>query len=278
MGIFEDFQKGPAALTACIGVFTFIILYVCCSVKKQKKHPWVSDHIRVDDGGLRAAVFGFSDGCVSNVCLILGVFFSMSEESEAIQSKSVVISGLAGLLGGACSMACGEWVSMVAQKQGLESEIKVERRHLRVYEKEERKLLKSELERNGLSPETADAVIKDISKQGEEKMLLFHTKMVLGIDSEELGSPFKSAAFSFFCFAIGALTPLIPWIFIEDQMQAFQWTLVMVSFATVAAGSLQAQYSHRGVIWVSCRQLLVMCISAILSVGSSYLTSGSVVS
>eukprot|EP00472_Partenskyella_glossopodia_P008154 CAMPEP_0197530584 /NCGR_PEP_ID=MMETSP1318-20131121/32306_1 /TAXON_ID=552666 /ORGANISM="Partenskyella glossopodia, Strain RCC365" /LENGTH=215 /DNA_ID=CAMNT_0043086477 /DNA_START=74 /DNA_END=718 /DNA_ORIENTATION=- len=202
----------PSCGAAFFIVVVFIVRWLR-DVRKRSKEPWVTEHIRVDDGGLRAAVFGFSDGVVSNVCLILGVYISIREDAkDAIeQTKSVVVTGLAGLLAGACSMACGEWISMVVQKQGLETELQTERRHLGSYAKQEKELLKSVLLNHGMSDQTAEAVIKDLSSKGIEKMLPFHAQMVLGIDSEDLGSPWKSALSSFVCFAVGAITPVVPW-------------------------------------------------------------------
>eukprot|EP00467_Chlorarachnion_reptans_P005616 CAMPEP_0114494540 /NCGR_PEP_ID=MMETSP0109-20121206/4708_1 /TAXON_ID=29199 /ORGANISM="Chlorarachnion reptans, Strain CCCM449" /LENGTH=283 /DNA_ID=CAMNT_0001671587 /DNA_START=250 /DNA_END=1101 /DNA_ORIENTATION=- len=276
-------SAGVIVTTLFVGFFTLVVATVkyIRYTKGKSKTPWRTDHIQVDDGGLRAAVFGFSDGVVSNVCLILGVYISIYQETTdaALHAKSVVVTGFAGLFAGACSMACGEWISMVAQKQGLEAELQTERRHLVQYSKEEKKLLKKVLLKHGMSSRTADAVIKDLADKGPEKMLPFHAQMVLGIDTEELGNPWKSAATSFVCFAVGALTPLIPWVFIEnpkDPATACKWTAIMVTFAIFAAGSVQAQFSHRGIVWVSLRQLLVVCISATFSMASSYMLSGAV--
>eukprot|EP00470_Lotharella_oceanica_P001932 CAMPEP_0170178988 /NCGR_PEP_ID=MMETSP0040_2-20121228/15834_1 /TAXON_ID=641309 /ORGANISM="Lotharella oceanica, Strain CCMP622" /LENGTH=266 /DNA_ID=CAMNT_0010422745 /DNA_START=13 /DNA_END=813 /DNA_ORIENTATION=- len=265
----------------CVGFFASVVFFAqrMRLLKAKSKSPWTDDHVRVDDGGLRAAVFGFSDGVVSNVCLILGVYISIYNEAtdSVAQTRSVVVSGLAGLLAGACSMACGEWISMVAQKQGLETELQLERTHLKKYKTEEQKLLKNVLVKHGMSEETAARVIKDISLQGPEKMLPFHAQMVLGIDCEDLGSPIKSALSSFVCFAVGALTPVIPWIFMEDHYCAFKWTVILVSAAILAAGSIVSQFSHKGVLYVSMRQLAVVCVSVVFSMASSFVLIGSVV-
>ncbi|GAB5366157.1 hypothetical protein AAMO2058_001120700 [Amorphochlora amoebiformis] len=272
---------GDAVSTAFVGLFMIVVVFSrrFRKHKLSKSAPWSSEHIPVADGGLRAAVFGFSDGVVSNVCLILGVYISVCQEAteSIVKTRSVVISGLAGLLAGACSMACGEWISMVVQKQGLEQEIRTERAHLTHYKKQEKKLLKVALEKHGISPNVAEAVIADLSTKGVEKLLPFHAQMVLGIDMEDLGSPWNAALSSFLCFAIGALTPVIPWIFIEDHKRAFAWTLVMVSAAVFAAGGIISMFSHRSALWVSMRQLLVVCVSVMFSMVSSYVLIGSVV-
>eukprot|EP00467_Chlorarachnion_reptans_P005649 CAMPEP_0114504360 /NCGR_PEP_ID=MMETSP0109-20121206/10165_1 /TAXON_ID=29199 /ORGANISM="Chlorarachnion reptans, Strain CCCM449" /LENGTH=281 /DNA_ID=CAMNT_0001682501 /DNA_START=143 /DNA_END=987 /DNA_ORIENTATION=+ len=274
-------SAGVIVTTLFVGFFTLVVATVkyIRYTKGKSKTPWRTDHIQVDDGGLRAAVFGFSDGGgVERVPHPRSVHQHISRDDRCC-TKSVVVTGFAGLFAGACSMACGEWISMVAQKQGLEAELQTERRHLVQYSKEEKKLLKKVLLKHGMSSRTADAVIKDLADKGPEKMLPFHAQMVLGIDTEELGNPWKSAATSFVCFAVGALTPLIPWVFIEnpkDPATACKWTAIMVTFAIFAAGSVQAQFSHRGIVWVSLRQLLVVCISATFSMASSYMLSGAV--
>lgn len=261
---------------------------------REGEPPHISEHIKVDDGGLRAAVFGFSDGVVSNVSLILGVYVNLCHlalgsgaagaagAAAAVGSleesrRSVVVSGLAGLLAGACSMACGEWISMQAQKEGLECELAVEKRHLEQYQKEERKLLRKALMRHGVTAKTADAAIRDLNRD-PDKLLPFHAQMVLGINSEDTGSPVKSALFSFACFAFGAITPVVPWILIRgDHNLAFKWTVILVCTAVFAAGALLSKFSPWGIFWNSARQLLVVAASILLSMATSYCIIGSVV-
>merc|ERR1712188_165859 len=85
-------------------------------------------HGEVNRGATRAAVLGFLDGLISNLCLILGV---MSPTLQGEQSDSrVILAGIAGIFAGACSMAVGEWLSMTAENDYLEKEIATEREHL----------------------------------------------------------------------------------------------------------------------------------------------------
>lgn len=277
----EECFTGVIVSTGCVGFF-IIVSFFSRKLRSSKSasEPWSDEHVRVDDGGLRAAVFGFSDGVVSNLCLILGVYITLLQDSakDALeQSRSVVVSGLAGLLAGACSMACGEWISMVAQKQGLETELQLQRHHLKKYRKEEDKLLVNALVKHGMSEKTAMQVIAELADQGIEKLLPFHAQMVLGIDSEDLGSPVKSAFSSFLCFAVGALTPVIPWIFIRNHICAFKWTIILVLAAILSAGSIVSQFSHKGWLVVSMRQAAVVCVSVVFSMASSYLLIGQVI-
>jgi len=86
-----------------------------------------SEHAEVRDSGLRAIVFGFSDGIVTNLCLILGVYFSSAD----IAHRIIILTGIAGMLGGACSMAIGEWISMKIQLDANEAQLSLERNHIK---------------------------------------------------------------------------------------------------------------------------------------------------
>lgn len=164
------------------------------------------DHHRdVQGGGLRAAVFGASDGLVSNVLLIIGL-------ASADASGSVVrAAGTAGLLAGAISMASGEYVSVKAQNEVVESELAKEAAALAADPQEETEELAQLYVERGMEPAEAMQMAQLLMKN-PEVALEVHAREELGVVPGELASPISAASWSFVAFAIGAFLPLIPWL------------------------------------------------------------------
>ena len=148
-------------------------------------------------GNLRAAVFGASDGLVSNVCLILGVAGAHPD------GHAVLISGVAGLLAGAFSMAAGEYVSVRSQREMFEHQIGAERDELAKYPREEAAELSLIYQARGLGKEDADRMAaRIVANPGYALDALAREE--LGLDPGALGSPVGAALFSFASFAVGA--------------------------------------------------------------------------
>lgn len=164
-------------------------------------------HRAMNDGGnLRAAVFGANDGLVSNASLILGVAGATSDGGV------ILLSGIAGLLAGAFSMAAGEYVSVRSQREMYEYQIGLERDELEQYPAEEAAELALIFEGRGMKEEEAktlaDRLIAD-----PDKALDTLAREELGLNPEELGSPWGAALSSFLAFSAGALIPLLPFLF-----------------------------------------------------------------
>lgn len=164
-------------------------------------------HKAVNGGGnLRAAVFGANDGLVSNASLILGVAGATADGGV------VLLSGIAGLLAGAFSMAAGEYVSVRSQREMYEYQIGLERDELEQYPAEEAAELALIFEGRGMGAEEArtlaDRLIAD-----PDKALDTLAREELGLNPDELGSPWGAALSSFFAFSVGALVPLLPFFF-----------------------------------------------------------------
>ncbi len=155
---------------------------------------------------MRAAVFGVSDGLVSNVSLILGM-----AGADAGQGL-VRVAGLAGLVAGAVSMAAGEYVSMAAQRELLEHELERERHELAVNPQKETQELAELYESRGITQETAADMARGVMAN-PEMALEVHAREELGVDPSELGNPIQAALASLGAFALGAALPLIPWFF-----------------------------------------------------------------
>jgi VIT1/CCC1 family predicted Fe2+/Mn2+ transporter len=162
---------------------------------------------RVSAGGaLRAAVFGVSDGLVSNVLLVLGVAGGTSNRNV------ILLAALAGLLAGAFSMAAGEWVSVTSQRELYEREIQVEREELSAFPEEEAEELSLIYQAKGLSEEEAVALTRQIMRRPATALDTL-TREELGLSAEDLGSPWVAAGSSFAAFAAGAFVPVVPFLF-----------------------------------------------------------------
>ncbi|HVS27249.1 MAG TPA: VIT1/CCC1 transporter family protein [Burkholderiales bacterium] len=157
-------------------------------------------------GNLRAAVFGVNDGLVSNASLIMGVAGATSDAGV------VLLSGVAGLVAGAFSMAAGEYVSVRSQREMYEYQIGLEREELDLYPEEEAAELALIYEARGLKKEEAEHLAKGIFTD-PDKALDALAREELGLNPEELGSPWGAALFSFFSFAFGSAIPVLPYLF-----------------------------------------------------------------
>jgi VIT1/CCC1 family predicted Fe2+/Mn2+ transporter len=209
-------------------------------------HP---HHRDVAGGPWRAAVFGISDGLVSNTSLVLGV-------AGADPDASVVrLAGLAGLLAGAFSMAAGEYISVRSQNDLLQYELQKEEREIARSPDAERRELAVMYEKRGVDPETAASVARQIMAD-PEVALEVHAQEELGVTPGALGSPVVAAASSFGAFVVGALLPLIPWFFFEgDAAVAWSMSIAVVAASLVGWGLGVATGGHR--LWFAARQLFI---------------------
>ncbi|CAN5655875.1 VIT1/CCC1 transporter family protein [soil metagenome] len=220
-------------------------------------------HRDISGGTARAAVFGASDGLVSNVSLILGV--AAADPSSGI----VRLAGLAGLIAGAVSMAAGEYVSMRAQAELFERELDLERRELRRNPNVELAELTQIYQSRGMDPDRAREVATELMAD-PETALETHAREELGIDPGSLGSPVAAAAWSFGAFALGALVPLLPWFFASGTGA----TVSSVILGTVAAALLGvglSRFTGRSAWFTSARQVSIAAVAATITylVGSA---------
>jgi vacuolar iron transporter family protein len=216
-------------------------------------------HSDVSGGWLRAATFGAMDGLVSNTALIAGV-------AAAASAHTVVISGVAGLLAGAFSMALGEYTSVTTANEQIDSEVRVERRAFERHPRAERAELAAMLVTLGLSQETAAQASDEIHRD-ENRAVNFHLIQELGVNPAEKPSPWIAAISSFVMFAIGAVVPLIPYLLGFESLWA---GLICGGIGLVIAGGVAARFTSRPVWWASLRQLLFggVAIAATYVVGT----------
>jgi len=156
---------------------------------------------------LRAAVLGASDGLTSNLSLVMGV------AGATLTGHAVLIAGLAGLLAGAFSMAIGEWVSVQSARELNQHQIAIESQELQQAPQEEQEELALIYESKGLEEKTARELAASLMQQSNNALDTL-AREELGVDPKELGgSAWGAAITSFFLFAIGAIIPVIPFIF-----------------------------------------------------------------
>ena len=209
----------------------------------------VHRHRDVQGGEARAAVFGFSDGLVSNVALIIGIAAASSDGSL------VRLAGISGLLAGAISMAAGEWVSIRAHNELVEREIAIERKSLAENPKAEIRELTAIYRERGLKPESAAQLASEIMAD-PEVALDVHAREELGVDPAGAGRPLRVALSSFAAFATGAFVPLSPWLFAEGAGAAVASVVVAV-IAAAMAGVALAAFTGRSKARTGVRQVLV---------------------
>jgi vacuolar iron transporter family protein len=202
-------------------------------------------HSDVSGGWLRAAAFGAMDGLVSNPGLIAGV-------AAAEAAHAVTVSGIAGLLAGAFSMALGEYSSVTTANEQIESEVYVERRALRTRPHAERAELVSMLVDMGMTEKTAQTATDEIHRD-ENRAVNFHMVQEVGLDPSEKPSARVAATSSFLMFAIGAVIPLIPYLLGHGSLAA---GLACGAAGLLIAGGLSARYTRKPMWWAVSRQLL----------------------
>lgn len=168
-------------------------------------------HGDVSGGWLRAAVFGAMDGLVTNISLIAGV------SGGGVDRNAIVLTGAAGLVAGAVSMALGEYSSVRTQNEQLDAEVAKERRELRLHGAAEQRELVLLLRRAGLSPDLSERIATEAATKPDLQLRL-HALTELGVVPDEKPSPWTAAASSFVCFAIGALIPLLSFLLGSDEL------------------------------------------------------------
>jgi len=225
-------------------------------------------HRDVQGGAARAAVFGVSDGLVSNVAIVLG--FAGANPGPGL----VRLAGLAGLIGGAVSMAAGEYVSMTAQAELLERELEMERLELRRRPEAERRELAQIYRSRGVDEDTAEQLAAALS-QDPDLALQTHAREELGIDPDSLGEPVKAALSSFVTFSVGASIPLVPYFFATGTA-ALTAAVVLGVLAALAVGAFLARFTGRPMGRSAGRQLLFSAVPAAITyaIGSAVGVTG----
>ena len=209
-------------------------------------------HADVSGGWLRAAVFGAMDGLVSNTALVAGV------GGGGASPHAIVLTGAAGLIGGAISMALGEFTSVKTQNEQLDLEVAKERHELEHNAAGELAELTDMLTRRGVEDRLAREVAAQLSRDPEVALRL-HIVAELGLSPEDKPSPRVAAFSSLLTFSIGAVFPLLPYLFGLSLL----WVgLVSGGIGLMAAGMLSSRFTPRPWWYAGLRQLLFGAVAA----------------
>lgn len=209
-------------------------------------------HRDVTGGWLRPAVFGVMDGLVSNVALVAGV------AGGGAAPRTVALAGFAGLVAGAFSMATGEYTSVASQTELTRAEIAVEQAEIRRRPAAEMRELALLYEARGVEPDLARRVAEQLSRDPEQAWRI-HAREELGVDPDDLPSPWTAAGSSFASFTVGALLPLLPYLLGATSLLA---SAVLAALGLFAAGALTARFTSRGWAYSGTRQLLLGAAAA----------------
>lgn len=217
--------------------------------------PISHEHSNVTGGWLRPSVFGMMDGLVSNVALIAGVAGG-TQGSDS--STAIVLAGLAGLSAGAFSMAVGEYTSVASQSEAAAMEVAKERTEIRVNGAAEMAELAELYVRRGVDPDLARQVAEQIHRDPEQAVTV-HAREEFGVDPDELASPMLAAVSSFIAFAIGAIIPVLPYLFGSSSI----WPgLVLTLLALFVCGALVTRMTVRHWWFGGMRQMTLGGIAA----------------
>lgn len=220
-------------------------------------------HRGAGGGSLRAAVFGVNDGLVSNTSLVMGM------AGAAVSNDVVFLTGVAGLLAGAFSMAAGEFISMKTQREMFEHQIAQEKEELDLYPEEEAEELALIYEARGLPIEEARSMAKTLIADPKTALDAL-AREELGLNPDDLGSATGAALWSFLAFSTGAILPLLPFVIgIASPVPA---AAAIASLALFGVGAAMSLFSGRNAILGGARMLSIGALAgaATFTIGSLF--------
>jgi len=217
-------------------------------------------HHAIDGNALRAAVLSANDGVASNLSLVMGV------AGADFSSHTILITGLAGLLAGACSMAMGEWISVKSSRELFRQQIALEAEEIRTAPDEEHEELVLIYQSKGLSAEEAGKLATEVMRDPANALDTL-SREELGIDPEELGgSAWEAAGAAFVLFPIGAIIPVLPFVFLAGS-QAVVVSLLISALALFLIGAAITLLTGRSLLYSGGRQLVLGLAAAALTYG-----------
>lgn len=215
-------------------------------------------HKGAGGGSLRAAVFGVNDGLVSNTSLVMGM------AGAAVSNDVVFLTGVAGLLAGAFSMAAGEFISMRTQREMFEHQIAQEKEELELYPDEEAEELALIYEARGLPIEEAREMTKRLVADPKTALDVL-AREELGLNPEDLGSATGAALWSFLAFSAGAMLPLVP--FVIGLSGAVPIAAGIASLALFGVGAAMSLFSGRNAFLGGLRMLAIGALAGAATFG-----------
>ncbi len=215
---------------------------------------------QVQRGSARAAVLGVNDGLVSILCIVVAV------AAAGADAKAVLIAGFAGALAGAISMAAGEWISVKAQVELFENVLS----DLRKIVKADKALLETNLTKNfeehGMDEKTAKHAVADVAKSDKEFVSMYSSQVV-GLNEDELGSPWVAAGSSFVLFWLGSIPPLLPWVIGWHNTEGILLAVTLTAIGSLFVGGYTARSSGKSMLHGALRQLVIVVFASAVTYG-----------
>ncbi len=226
-------------------------------------------HRTVGGNAIRAAVLGGNDGLVSNFSLVMGIAGATTGQ------QGLLLAGLAGLLAGALSMALGEWISVKSSQELYENQMQIEMEELENNPEGEMRELALIYSAKGIPEEQAFQMAQDVMKDKNHAHEIL-VKEELGINAEDLkGSAVEAAVYSFILFSIGAVIPVLPFIF-TSGIKAIILSVIMSAFGLFIIGAAITLFTGKNVWFSGLRQVLFGLIAAAITFGIGKLIGAAV--
>ncbi len=216
---------------------------------------------------LRAAVLGANDGLVSNLSLVMGV------AGADLKNSAILITGVAGLLAGAISMALGEWLSVQSSRELYKHQIGIEKAELAAAPEEEAEELALIYEARGVPKADAQRMAQHIISDPTSALETL-AREELSVDPSELGgSAWEAALTSFFLFSVGAIIPVLAFTFLSG-FPAIIVSMVLSAVGLFIVGAGITLFTGRSVLYSGTRQVLFGLIAAMVTFGIGKLIGG----
>jgi len=248
---------GPRSLRGMLAAMKLRGLYIYSASQAAAGHAMPTSarevgarHRSAVGGNLRATVFGVSDGLVSNASLVMGI------AGAGAGSPYVLMTGIAGMLAGALSMAAGEYVSVRSQREMYEYQIALEREEVAEYPDEEAEELALIYHARGVALEQAREMSQALLARPEQALDVL-AREELGLNPDDLGSPWGAASSSFLAFAAGAALPLVPFLAGATGMRAVVLAAATALVALFTVGLTLSLFTGRAGVRGGLRMVLI---------------------
>lgn len=226
-------------------------------------------HRTVGGNAIRAAVLGGNDGLVSNFSLVMGVAGATAGQ------QGVLLAGLAGLLAGALSMALGEWISVKSSQELYENQMQLEMDELESNPEGERQEMVLIYMAKGMSEEQAHQMSNELMND-KDNAHQFLIREELGINPEELkGSAIEAAVYSFVLFSIGAVIPVLPFMF-TSGMRAIISSVGLSTVGLFIIGAAITLFTGKNAWYSGIRQVVFGIAAATITFAIGHLIGVSI--
>jgi VIT1/CCC1 family predicted Fe2+/Mn2+ transporter len=254
-------ERGHAAVVQAIAQRSAAGTGVTTGADIARAEPW---HRSASGNNLRAAVLGANDGLVSNFCLVMGV------AGAGTANNVVLLTGVAGLIAGACSMALGEWLSVTNARELAATQLAREAEEIEQTPQAEQHELALIFQAKGVAKDEARRVAAQIMRD-KTSALDTLAREELGIDPAELGgNPWSAAGTSFALFAFGALFPILPFVWLQGAA-ATAISVAASAAALATIGTLTSLFNGRSAQFSAARQVVFGCLAAAVTYGAGSL-------